>query len=72
MFDIRCSEICSLEGFGMKMEIKFCIVDFLKCINQFVIFLSAVFNALVLLCIKEIDGALQKLFNLKMDKDQKK
>lgn len=45
---------------------------FLKCINSFVLFLSAVFNALVLLCIKEIDVALQKLLNLKMDKDQKK
>ena len=30
------------------------------------------FNALVLLCIKEIDVALQKLLNLRMDKDQKK
>ncbi|CAG07527.1 unnamed protein product, partial [Tetraodon nigroviridis] len=33
---------------------------------------SSVFNALVLLCIKEIDVVLQKLLNLKMDKDQKK
>lgn len=55
-----------------KMEIKFYILDFLKCTSPFVLFLSAVFNALVLLCIKEIDVTLQKLLNLKMDKDQKK
>lgn len=34
--------------------------------------LFTVFNSLVLLCIREIDGALQKILNLKMAKDQKK
>ncbi|TNM87204.1 hypothetical protein fugu_007434 [Takifugu bimaculatus] len=33
---------------------------------------SSVFNSLVLLCIREIDGALQKILNIKTDKDQKK
>ncbi|CAI5647280.1 unnamed protein product [Oreochromis niloticus] len=33
---------------------------------------SSVFNALVLFCIKDIHGALQRMLNLKPDKDQKK
>ncbi|XP_041859131.1 nucleolar complex protein 2 homolog [Melanotaenia boesemani] len=33
---------------------------------------SSVFNALVLFCIKDIHAALQRLLNLKQDKDQKK
>lgn len=34
--------------------------------------LSAVFNALILFCIKDIYVALQRILNLKPNKDQKK
>lgn len=34
--------------------------------------LSSVFNALVLFCIKDINAAMQKMLNLKPNKDQNK
>lgn len=51
---------------------KFCFVHFNNMLRSMTSCLSAVFNSLVLLCIREIDGALQKILNIKMDKDQKK
>lgn len=44
----------------------------LICINISFPVLSAVFNALVLFCIRDINVTLQRMLNLKPDKVQKK
>lgn len=43
-----------------------------KCMNISFPGLSSVFNALVLFCIRDIDAAMQKMLNLKPNKDQNK
>lgn len=72
MCDVICIETYSSDRFALKIKIKFCLVHFSNMLKSMTSCLSAVFNSLVLLCIREIDGALQKILNLKMDKDQKK
>lgn len=72
MCDVICTETCSSDRFALKIKIKFCFVHFNNMLKSMSSCWSAVFNSLVLLCIREIDGALQKILNIKTDKDQKK